>query len=117
MDDVLRGKGIQFNEEAPMIGKIKAGMSVLKTGEKVADPAKWKNRAIKSDLVAFLTACVGALSVFGVVAIEIPSEDMDKIAEALVAIVPAVGILFSTLMHLATSDKVGVQGKSKSDSE
>lgn len=109
MDDVSSGKGFQFcSEEVDMIKKIQTALKVLQAGEKVKDPAKWKNRAIKTDVVTFLVALVGAASAFGMANIEVSNEEIDAIAESLVAIIPACGILFSTIMHLATSDKVGL---------
>lgn len=94
-----------------MIKKALASLEVLKAGKRINDPTKWKNRAIKSDVVTFLVALVGALGAFGVVDIEISNEVIDAIAESLVVIVPAAGVLFSAFMHLATSYKVGLRSK------
>ena len=103
-----------------MINKITTALKVFQAGERVKDPAKWKSRAVRADLVAFLAAVIGALAAFGVVTIDMEQEQLEQIADSLIAIVPAAGLLFSTVMHLVTSSKIGV-GKaglqSKPDAE
>lgn len=96
-----------------MIGKIKAAMKVMQAGEAVSDPAKWKTRAVKTDAVAFVSSVITALAVFGFVDIQASENDIEQIVEALLVIIPPVGILFSTIMHIVTTTKIGLRNKSK----
>lgn len=96
-----------------MIKKMQAAMRVMKAGEAVSDPAKWKNRTVKADLVVFVVAVLGALSVFGVVDVDMGEEEVANVVEAVFAILPPLGIIFSAVMHVATSTKIGLHTKSQ----
>lgn len=84
-----------------MIGKLKAGLDLMKKGKAVADPAKWKARQITSSmLVGAIWAGIHAAATFG---IEVPvdAETVDALAVAILAVV-------NVVLTVTTSDKVGV---------
>lgn len=57
-----------------MLKKVQAFWKLLRTGEEVADPARWKARQIRTGaLVAFLSAILGVCHALG---LDIPLTDV-----------------------------------------
>lgn len=84
-----------------MIKKITTALNVLKKGQVVADPAKWKGRQVTTTvLVSFLWAVIEAARAFGY-EIPVDAEAVDSIAVGVIAVV-------NVMLTYTTSDKVGV---------
>ncbi len=103
-----------------MFKKLQAALRVLRTGEEVADPAKWKRRQITSAaLTAFLSAIVAAAASFG---FDIPLGDvqLEAVAFGILSIYAAVEAVITAATSkraglLPPSDSVRVQGEAERD--
>jgi uncharacterized membrane protein len=86
-----------------MVKKLKAFWDLFHAGKQVADPKKWKNRTITVNaIVAVLVALGGIAYAFGYTLPE--DTDYEVIAAAIIAV-------FNIIMHLTTSEKVGIPRK------
>jgi len=84
-----------------MIKKIKASMTLLKKGQSVADPQKWKKHQITATtLTAVIWAAINAASAWGY-DVPINEETVDGVAIGVIALV-------NWMLTLSTSDKVGM---------
>lgn len=84
-----------------MIKKIRAGMTLLKKGESVLDPQKWKKRQITvTTLAAVIWAAINAASAWGY-DVPINEETVDGVAVGVIALV-------NWMLTLSTSNKVGM---------
>ena len=84
-----------------MIKKLMAVRTLLKKGEAVADPGKWKSRQITATaLTGALWAAVQAAEVFGY-ALPIDEATVDGVAVGVLAIV-------NWMLTLSTSKTIGV---------
>ena len=84
-----------------MLVKLTAFWRLFRAGEEVADPRKWKNRAMAVNaVVALLAAAAFVLKQFGI-DLGISDTDMQAIAGAAFAI-------FNIVLHVTTSKKVGL---------
>ena len=84
-----------------MIRKIKAAMSLLKKGQAVADPSKWKSRQITATaLTGAIWAAIQAAEAFGY-AVPVDEATVDSVAVGVLALV-------NWLLTLSTSEKVGM---------
>lgn len=88
------------------MNKWLAFIQAFRKGAIPADPAKWKNRAIVTAVVAFLTALVAVAKAFGI-ALEISDETLLGLAGGIFAGVE----LFHAVVHVTSSDKVGLPAK------
>lgn len=90
-----------------MFAKIAAVLEVMKYGQEVADPAKWKSRQVNANVIAgLLTALVALAQLYG---ISIPFNE--DIAYGLATGGLAV---FNAIMTMVTSKKAGF-GKTESE--
>jgi len=84
-----------------MIRKIKAAISLLKKGQAVADPSKWKSRQITATaLTGAIWAAIQAAEAFGY-AVPVDEATVDSVAIGVLALV-------NWLLTLSTSEKVGM---------
>lgn len=84
-----------------MIKRAKAAYTLLKKGQVVADPAKWKSRQITATaLTGAIWAGIQAAEAFGY-AIPVDEATVDSVAVGVLAVV-------NWVLTLSTSDKVGV---------
>lgn len=80
-------------------------IEVLRKGRAVSDPRTWKQRHLAvAALSGLLSAIAAALAAFGVVSIEISTDDAVAIAGGLFSLY----CLFDAASTAATSDKVGL---------
>ena len=84
-----------------MIKKIRAAITLLKKGQAVADPAKWKGRQITATaLTGAIWAALQAAEAFGY-AVPMDEATVDSIAVGVLALV-------NWVLTLSTSSKVGM---------
>lgn len=84
-----------------MIKKIRASMALLKKGQSVADPQKWKNHQITATaLTAVIWAAINAASAWGY-DVPINEETIDGVAIGVIALV-------NWMLTFSTSTKVGM---------
>jgi hypothetical protein len=87
-----------------MLKKISAFWRVLRTGEEVANPAKWKRRQITAGvLVAFLSALVALADAFGF-RIETSEVQLEAVALGILSIYG----LLDAVLTAATSKRAGL---------
>jgi hypothetical protein len=84
-----------------VIKKIQSAFRLLKAGEVVADPAKWKARQVTTSmLVTAIWAAVTAANSFGV-EVPVDAETVDGLAVGLLAVV-------NLVLTVTTTDKIGL---------
>jgi hypothetical protein len=115
---VLRGEGIQFHSEATMIAKIKAIKRAMSVGEMLENPIPLKDKQSMSGLVvAVIGAALVVADAFFGYSLDISDEQVSELGGMVGGILVAGYGLFNYVATLATSQKVGLQGKSKPDAE
>jgi hypothetical protein len=93
-----------------MIKKIRAGFTLLKLGQSVADPAKWKNRQITATmLTGIIWAAIQLAESFGY-GIPVDEATIDSLAIGILAAI-------NWLLTLSTSKTVGLRDKVQADSD
>jgi len=93
-----------------MLTKLKKALEVLRHGERVADPATWKNRQIAVNAItALLISVAGAANAFG---LDLGVTDA-QIESAVIGGAAVFGLIFNVWATLATSRKVGIGGKAE----
>lgn len=89
-----------------MIDKISALWRVFQRGQSVANPEAWKNTAIAvAALTALLVAIAELSAVFGY-ALPVTEKQLEGLATGIVAAVS----IFHAVVHIVSSDKVGIGG-------
>jgi hypothetical protein len=84
-----------------MITKIRASLTLLKKGQAVTDPAKWKSRQMTATaLTGAIWAAIQAAEAFGY-AIPVDETTVDSVAVGVLALV-------NWVLTLSTSEKVGM---------
>ena len=83
--------------------KLIALINSLYKGSSLTDPAKWKNRTIKANLIAFLASLIALGAAYGF-GIPVTEADLAIIASAVISVV-------NIIMQMATSEKVGLRPK------
>lgn len=94
-----------------MIKEFQAFFTLFKQGKALANSAAWKNRTIAANS---LTAVLGAALVIGKgfgYDIHLDEQTVEALAGGIAAAVAAV----NAVMHVVTSDKVGVSAKRQAD--
>ena len=94
-----------------MIKEFQAFITLFKQGKSLANAAAWKNRTIAANS---LTAVLGAALVIGKgfgYDIHLDEQTVEALAGGIAAAVAAV----NAVMHVVTSDKVGVPAKRQAD--
>lgn len=94
-----------------MIKEFQAFFTLFKQGKALANSAAWKNRTIAANS---LTAVLGAALVIGKgfgYDIHLDEQTVEALAGGIAAAVAA----GNAIMHVVTSDKVGVPAKRKTD--
>lgn len=94
-----------------MINKVKALFSlpdVLKQGKMIANPEAWKRGQVTGGIVAGLIgSLIGFAKIFGY---ELPLSD-DQILSIGSGIVAIMGLFYTPIVTVATTDKIGIQDK------
>ena len=94
-----------------MIKEFQAFFTLFRQGKALANSAAWKNRAIAANS---LTAVLGAALVIGKgfgYDIHLDEQTVEALAGGIAAAVAAV----NAVMHVVTSEKVGVPAKRQTD--
>lgn len=87
-----------------MLGKIKAALRVLRTGEEVANPAAWKNAQIGVNvLTAFLVALAALAGEFGV-DLQLTSAQLEAAAYGVFSLLG----VFNAVLTAITTKKTGL---------
>ena len=87
------------------MGKITSMWGLLRSGEAVADPAKWKNRQITGTVLgALILALVNVAAAFGH-PLPVDTNTANSIGGGILAFV-------NVLLTVTTSDKVGLPPRS-----
>src|SRR5258708_5234381 len=85
------------------MGKIGAFWNLLRAGQSVADPAKWKSRTnAVNGMIALVAAIVGLGKVFGF-DYNLSADDLAAVGAGIVGVVSVA----NSVMCVVTSDKVG----------
>jgi hypothetical protein len=97
-----------------MIKKIKAVKKAMGAGEMLENPIPWKNaQAMTSLIVALLGAGIVVVDAFFGIGIGVTDEQVQEVAGMLAGLCVTGYGLYNYISTLATSNKVGLQGKSK----
>ena len=94
-----------------MIKEFQAFLTLFKQGKSLANSAAWKNRTIAANS---LTAVLGAALVIGKgfgYDVHLDEQTVEALAGGIAAAVAAV----NAVMHVVTSDKVGVSAQRPTD--
>lgn len=93
-----------------MIKRIKAAYTLLKLGQSVSDPAKWKSRQITATmLTGIIWAAIQLAESFGY-GVPIDEATIDSLAIGILAAV-------NWLLTLSTSKTIGLRDKVQTDSD
>lgn len=91
-----------------MLAKLKSLFAVLKHGERVADPATWKNRQVAVNALTGLLVAIAALAKGSGYDLGVTDAQIES---AVIGGAAVFSLVFNIWATFATSRKVGIGGK------